>query len=158
GQYLVWNLAGHVTIRVTNKGAANAVASGVWFDPPGGASVSPPVVPNAPPTVSITAPASGTTLPSPPAITVSANASDTDGPISAVSFLANGSSIGTASTSPYSMTWSPASAGSYTLTAVATDNLGATTTSTGVSLTVTSGGTAASFVRADTTTRGTWHG
>jgi hypothetical protein len=32
GQYLVWNLSGHVVIRVTNtKGAANAVMSGLFF-------------------------------------------------------------------------------------------------------------------------------
>jgi hypothetical protein len=31
GQYLVWNLTGRVTIRVTNAGARNAVISGLFF-------------------------------------------------------------------------------------------------------------------------------
>jgi hypothetical protein len=31
GQYLVWNLSGHVVVRVTNLGGANAVVSGLFF-------------------------------------------------------------------------------------------------------------------------------
>jgi hypothetical protein len=31
GRYLVWNLRGHVIIRLTNLGPANAVASGLFF-------------------------------------------------------------------------------------------------------------------------------
>ena len=34
GQYLVWNLKGHVNIRVTRTGSYNAVVSGVFFDVP----------------------------------------------------------------------------------------------------------------------------
>ena len=40
---------------------------------------------------------------------------------------------------PYSLTWVPAAAGSYVLTARATDNLGAMTTSAPITVTVTSG-------------------
>jgi Right handed beta helix region len=40
GQYLVWSLSGHVTLRVVNAGPQNAVASGVFFDSPG--TTSPP--------------------------------------------------------------------------------------------------------------------
>jgi len=32
GQYLVWNLGGHVTLRVTKTGGLNAVVSGLFFD------------------------------------------------------------------------------------------------------------------------------
>ena len=39
-------------------------------------------------------------------------------------------------TSPYSLSWSNSAPGTYTLTAVATDNQGATTTSLPVSITV----------------------
>src|SRR5262249_29133986 len=91
------------------------------------------------PTVSITAPAGGATISSPPAITVSANAADSDGTITQVQFSANGSPIGTDSTSPYSISWAPAQSGSYALTAFATDNQGATTTSAVVNITVTTG-------------------
>src|SRR5207237_1764865 len=31
GQYLVWNLGGHVIVRITNAGGGNAVISGVFF-------------------------------------------------------------------------------------------------------------------------------
>jgi hypothetical protein len=31
GRYLVWNLKGHVTLRITNTGPSNAVVSGVFF-------------------------------------------------------------------------------------------------------------------------------
>jgi hypothetical protein len=32
GQYLVWNLRGHVTMRVTRSAGPNAVVSAVFFD------------------------------------------------------------------------------------------------------------------------------
>ncbi|MCU1257635.1 MAG: hypothetical protein JWO80_520, partial [Bryobacterales bacterium] len=34
GQYLVWNISGHLTIRVTNQNGPNAVISGVFFGTP----------------------------------------------------------------------------------------------------------------------------
>jgi hypothetical protein len=34
GVYLLWNLQGHVVLRFTNAGGANAVLSGLFFDPP----------------------------------------------------------------------------------------------------------------------------
>src|SRR5262249_59970272 len=70
------------------------------------------------------------------AIRVSANASDSDGTVSQVQFFAGATLIGTDTTSPYSISWTPAAGGSYTLTAVASDNLGATTTSAPVTITV----------------------
>ena len=33
GQYLVWNLKGHVKLQITNGGAPNTVVSGIFFDP-----------------------------------------------------------------------------------------------------------------------------
>src|SRR5207237_361825 len=43
GQYLVWNVAGHVQFRITNLvGGSNAVISGLFF---GGASLSAPAAP-----------------------------------------------------------------------------------------------------------------
>jgi hypothetical protein len=41
GQYLIWNIKGHVIIRLTRTGAYNAVLSGIFFDPvPGGSPQS----------------------------------------------------------------------------------------------------------------------
>jgi hypothetical protein len=62
--------------------------------------------------------------------------SDTDGSVSRVDFYANGSLIGTDTAAPFSFTWSNVSAGSYSITAIATDNDGASTTSGPVSITV----------------------
>lgn len=90
---------------------------------------------NALPTVSISAPAAGTALTVGRAVTVSANAADTDGSIARVEFYAGATLIGTDTTAPYSISWTPASAGTYSLTARATDNSGATTTSAAVAVT-----------------------
>ena len=85
--------------------------------------------PNQPPTVSLTAPAAGTTYTAPATMTVSASASDTDGSVAAVEFFDGGTLIAADTSSPYSVTWNNAPAGTHTLTAVARDNAGATTTS-----------------------------
>src|SRR6185503_8903667 len=91
---------------------------------------------NQAPSVSLTAPANGATFTAPATITVSATASDTDGAVNSVSFYTGTTLIGTDTTSPYSVTWSAVPAGSYSLTAVAQDNAGATTTSTARTVTV----------------------
>jgi hypothetical protein len=87
------------------------------------------VNPNNPPTVALTAPANGATVQAPGPVTVSANASDSDGGINRVVFYANDVPIDTDYTAPYSVNWSGFEAGSYTLKAVAFDNFEASTTS-----------------------------
>ncbi|WP_198938009.1 Ig-like domain-containing protein, partial [Pelomonas sp. KK5] len=91
---------------------------------------------NAAPSVSITAPANGTSYTAPASITVTASAADSDGTVASVDFYAGATKIGTATSAPYSISWSGMAAGTYSLTAVATDNLGATTTSAAVAVTV----------------------
>ncbi|MEO5573027.1 MAG: glycosyl hydrolase family 28-related protein, partial [Gammaproteobacteria bacterium] len=90
--------------------------------------------PNIAPTVSITSPANGASLPL-AATTISATANDSDGTVVRVDFKANGTLINSDTTSPFSVSWTPA-AGSYSLTADATDNVGATTKSAAVDVTV----------------------
>lgn len=91
---------------------------------------------NTPPTVALTAPTAGTTYSAGATITLNATASDSDGTISKVEFFRGTTSLGTDTSAPYSVTWSGATAGSYSLTAKATDNAGATTTSGAVAITV----------------------
>lgn len=92
---------------------------------------------NASPLVAITAPTAGSTVgPAPATIPVSANASDTDGTIARVDFFVGTTLIGSDTTAPYSVSWAGVAAGTYSLTAVATDNSGATTTSAAASVTV----------------------
>ena len=88
------------------------------------------------PTVSMTAPAGGSTATG--TITVSASASDNVG-VAGVQFKLDGANIGAEDTaSPYSITWNSvtASNGTHALTAVARDAAGNTTTSAAVSITV----------------------
>lgn len=91
---------------------------------------------NTPPTVALTAPTAGTTYSAGATITLTATASDSDGTISGVEFFRGSTSLGTDTSAPYSVTWSGATAGTYALTAKATDNAGASTTSSAVSITV----------------------
>jgi hypothetical protein len=95
---------------------------------------------NKAPTVTVTAPATGSSVAGPTNITVSADATDDDGTISKVEFYANAKLIGTTTSGPYSVTWGNVAPGSYTITAVASDDVGATTTSSPITLTVTQSG------------------
>ncbi len=92
------------------------------------------VISNAPPSVSITAPANNAVFTAPANITITANASDTDGTITQVEFYRGTTLIGSDNTSPYSVAWNSVAAGSYSLTAKATDNRGAITTSSAITV------------------------
>ena len=93
---------------------------------------------NQAPSVSLTSPAPGASFTAPANVTLTASASDTDGTVARVEFYRGTTLIGSDTTSPYSAVWTGAAAGSYTLTALAVDNGGATRTSTAVGVTVTS--------------------
>ena len=93
---------------------------------------------NSAPTASVTAPANGATFNEGDNITITANASDSDGSITKVEFFQGSTKLGEDTSSPYSFTWNNVSAGSYNLTATATDNGGATGSSSAVSITVNS--------------------
>ena len=91
---------------------------------------------NQPPSVTLTSPAANATFAAPATITMTASATDSDGTISKVEFYAGSTRIGSDSSSPYSVTWSNAPAGSYTLSAKAWDNTGASMISGGVNVTI----------------------
>src|SRR5437868_885631 len=78
--------------------------------------------PNTPPTVTLTAPSAGALFTAPATVNFSATASDPDG-IANVGFYANGTLVGTATTSPFAFSWLNVGGGSYSLAAVATDSL-----------------------------------
>lgn len=94
-----------------------------------------PASSNKAPSVILSAPANGTTYTAPASVTITASAVDSDGTISNVEFYANSTLLGRDSSAPYSVMGSLA-AGTYALTAVATDNSGATAVSNPVSITV----------------------
>ena len=93
---------------------------------------------NAPPAVNITAPAADYVFNSPTNVTITANASDSDGSVTQVAFYENGIPLGTDTNGAdgWSWLWNSPAPGQYAITAVATDNEGAQTTSAAVNITV----------------------
>lgn len=91
---------------------------------------------NAVPEVSLTNPADSSVYQLGQSINISAVASDIDGTISKVEFYDGAVKLGIDTTSPYSYTWTNATVGSHSLTAVATDNLGEPYVSPIVTITV----------------------
>jgi hypothetical protein len=96
----------------------------------------PPPPSNQSPTVSLTSPSNGANFTSPAKISLAANAADPDGSVARVEFFNGGTKLGEDTSAPYTSQWNVGAAGSYTLTARATDNSGATTTSSPVTITV----------------------
>lgn len=89
------------------------------------------------PTISITAPAANATVSTGANINVSAAVGTSAGvTVTSVNFFANGSLIGTRTTAPYAVTWTPTILGATSLTATVVDSAGGTTTSTPVSVNV----------------------
>lgn len=92
--------------------------------------------PNLPPSVTITNPTDNAILSSSANVTISASAVDPDGSVTNVQFFDGAVSLGSDSTSPFSVAVRLA-IGSHTLTAVVSDNRGATTTSLPIQVTST---------------------
>jgi hypothetical protein len=130
---LSWN-----TTTLTN---GNHTLTAVAKDTAGNTTTSAGVTVNvsntvAKPTVSITAPVAGATVSG--TITVSATASSSIG-IASVQFQVDGANSGAAdTTAPYTLSWNTTTLanGNHTLTAVAKDTAGNTTTSAGVTVNV----------------------
>ncbi|TGE28474.1 glycosyl hydrolase family 18 protein [Hymenobacter metallicola] len=123
-----------LTAKATDNAGAATTSAAVTVTVTGGTT-------NTPPTVSLTAPTGGASYTAPASITLTANAADANGTVSKVEFFQGSTKLGEDLTSPYSYSWTGVAAGTYSLTAKATDNAGATTTSAAVSITVTGGST-----------------
>jgi hypothetical protein len=91
---------------------------------------------NQAPSVTITNPANGALFQPGATITINASAIDNDGTVTNVAFYAGLTKLGDDTSAPFSFTWNGVPQGNYTLTAVATDNSGASRTSPGVDITV----------------------
>ena len=87
--------------------------------------------------MSLSSPVAGSVFTLGELVPLAAQASDSDGSVVSVEFFANGASVGVDTVAPYGIDWTPLAVGGYTLTAVATDDAGASTTSAGVAVTVT---------------------
>ncbi|MBD1572378.1 chitinase [Vibrio sp. S17_S38] len=94
---------------------------------------------NIAPTISIISPLNNAQIAESVTITLKANANDEDGNISKVEFFAGNQSLGQVTAAPYQLDWS-ATLGSTSIQAIATDNLGKSTSSQ-VSISVQNGDT-----------------
>jgi GH18 family chitinase/chitodextrinase len=135
--YIVWSNVGGGTYPVTavaidNSGLTkiSAVVNVVVY----GASTTPA---NQAPVVSLTSPANGTSMVTPGSFNLTASATDSDGSIAKVEFYNGGTLLFTDNAAPYTYAWTNVTTGSYSLSAKATDNLGLTTSSAVVTVTVT---------------------
>lgn len=128
--------AKHNIRLVGNK--ANVAVDRVLFTActPTGTGDNCTVTANVPPTVSVTAPANSATFTAPATISITANAADSDGTVSKVEFFQGATKLGESLASPYSFSWTNVAAGTYSITAKATDNGGAVTTSAAINVTV----------------------
>ena len=89
------------------------------------------------PTISITNPMDGVSLPAGSQIKIDVNAADKDGSVVSVDyFVSDTVKIGTSTSAPFSFTWSNISNGTYRLTAVVTDNQGHKRTSSAVRISI----------------------
>ena len=129
---ITWSNAGvgshTLTARATDNGNATTTSAAV--------TITVNATGNPPPTVNITSPANNSSFNQGVAIQVAANAADSNGTVVRVEFFDGTTSIGVDTTSPFAITWSNASPGSHSLTARATDNGNATTTSAAISVNI----------------------
>ena len=134
--------AGAGSLTATAPANANIAPPGVYMlfvvDGAGVPSVAKIVTltGNSAPSVSLTSPASGATFTAPATVALAANASDTDGTVDKVEFFNGATKLGEDTTAPYTYDWTGVDVGSYTITARATDSLGAQTTSAPRTVTV----------------------
>ena len=155
GQYLVWTLSGHVTIRITMTAGYNAVLSGLFFDAP--ASTLPAT------TTTLASSLNPSTVGTPVTLTATVTGSSPTGSVS----LADGGSAlsgctslalsGSGNSRTAACTTSSLAAGTHSLVAsYSGDSANAPSSSTTLAQVV--NGAAASFVGTDTTTQGNWKG
>ena len=83
---------------------------------------------NPPPTIWVVYPQDGAWYPLGAAVHFEAETFDQNGSVVDVTYYANGLPVGSAASAPHAVDWTPTTSGTYTITAVATDNEGATAT------------------------------
>ncbi len=88
------------------------------------------------PSVVLTSPRIGAVVNQNETLTITADATDQDGTVSKVEFYVNNNKVGEDTSSPYSVTWSPAAAGDHTLTAKAFDNAGGSSSSAPIKISI----------------------
>jgi hypothetical protein len=101
---------------------------------------------NMPPQIAITSPVGGQVLQAPGMVTINASASDSDGSIASVQFLADGAPLSKDTAAPYTANLNLPYGGVVTLSATTMDNLGAQNNSAAVQVCVQGPGAPAGLV------------
>ena len=127
-------VAGALPLILTSCGGGYGGGGGMGTTPCGGAYSACP-----PPTVTLTAPAPGATVKGTVALTATASASTMNGlTVTRVDFMIDGTIVGTATTSPYTVNWNSTTVtmGNHSLTAKVTDSANGTATTPAITITV----------------------
>lgn len=101
------------------------------------APTQPPTQPNQPPVISIASPIKGSSFTSPALVEIEVTASDPDGTIQSVALYNGSEKLGERTSAPFTFTLKDLKEGSYSLHAVATDNLKSSATSSALEFLVT---------------------
>jgi gliding motility-associated-like protein len=127
----------------SNPSAGTYNVTAKAFDNSGGQATSPAVTvvvnkPNSPPTISLVVPGNNASYVSGSTVNLNATVSDSDGTITKVEFFNGANKLGEDATAPFAFEWKNIPAGNFTITAKATDNDGATATSSPIKIQVSS--------------------
>jgi Bacterial Ig domain len=87
---------------------------------------------NVAPSIALATPTNGAAFDFRSFIKLSAAVNDVDGVVKTVRFFVDGALVGTRTAAPFEVTWRARVAGPHTITAIATDNSGSSTTATAV--------------------------
>jgi hypothetical protein len=117
------NLVGRANLLAAEVHQSGPTSPDLVFDLELSAVVNPQ------PSVSVVSPLANALFTQPANVSLIASAADPYGTVAQVEFFADGSSLGVVGSTPYALTWSNAPAGLHSLTAVVTDDLGATNVS-----------------------------
>ena len=120
----------------TNGGFFRYICAVHYFARPQQTGTVTVIKPNAPPTITLTNPTEGAVLFAPASFTLAAAAADADGAVTQVQFFVNGLVAGVSTGPVFGTELNNLPVGNYLLTAIATDNSGATNTAPPVSITV----------------------
>jgi hypothetical protein len=135
----LWKFDGQTANDFSGNGNHGTLQNGASYS-----TVVPPVTNNAP-SVSLTHPLNNTNFAAGSNLVMEATAADSDGSVTKVDFYQGPTLLGTDTTAPYTFVWTNVAAGTYSLTARATDDGSATTISGALAVTVNASGGAASL-------------
>ena len=130
----LWKFDGQTANDSSASGAHGSLQGNAQY------STDVPTGPNNPPAITLNDPLNNTNFAAGSNVVIDASASDSDGSVAKVEFFQGATLLGADLTAPYTFVWSNVGAGSYAISARATDDLGTTTTTSPITITVNQAG------------------